>query len=125
MTARSIVLKSLASLVAVFVASGWATEADAASVMSRLCNVDQVGVFENRIHIKCAPDPDKAYTKDIPYYAMAITGDARVIDNIIALAIGAKQVNKPLVIWFDMDDYRSVPGCQGSNCRKLTAAALE
>ena len=101
-----------------------APEAEAAT-MSRLCKVDQVGVMNNRIHIKCAPLADKAYTKDIPYYAMNLTEDARKVDNIIALAIAAKQINKPLVVWFDWDDYRSVPGCQGNDCRKLVSAALE
>lgn len=96
--------------------------------MSRSCNVDQIGVYANRIHLKCIPDPQRAYTGDIRYYAMAITGDARVlgvVENIIALAIGAKQTNKPMVIQFDMGDYRSVPGCQGNDCRKLVSAALE
>jgi len=98
---------------------------DAQAAQSRLCDVDQVGVFENRIHIKCVPIADKAYTKDIPYYAMAMTKPKAVIDNIIALAVGAKQTKKPLVVWYDFSDYKSVPGCLGSNCRRLVAAALE
>jgi hypothetical protein len=106
-------------------ALAWASQAQAAQIMSRTCNVDQIGVFTNRIHIKCVPIQGTAYTNEIEYYAMAITSDARVIDNVIALAIGAKQTNKPLVIQFDMDDYKSVPGCQGHDCRKLTGAALE
>jgi hypothetical protein len=28
-------------------------------------------------------------------------------------------------LWFDMDDYKSVPGCLGSDCRRLKGAALE
>jgi len=97
----------------------------APEIMSRTCRVDQVGVFGNRIHVKCAPIAGTAYTSAIPYYAMAINTDARVIDSVIALAIAAKQTNKPLVVQFDMADYASVPGCQGNNCRKLVAAMLE
>lgn len=96
-----------------------------AQSQSRLCDVDQVGVFENRIHIKCVPIADKAYTKDIPYYAMRIDKPKAVVDGIIALAVGAKQTRKPLRIWFDFGDYKSVPGCQGNDCRRLVAAALE
>ena len=100
------------------------TSAQAQS-QSRLCEVDQVGVFENRIHVKCVPIADKAYTRDIPYYAMRIDKRKAVIDGIIALAVGAKQTRKPLRIWFDFGDYESVPGCRGNNCRRLVAAALE
>lgn len=117
-------LKAIAVAAVAFTAAGWTNNASAATV-SRMCSVDQVGVFGNRVHVKCAPENDKAYTRDIRYYAMAISQDAKVVDNIVRVAIGAKQTNKPLVIWFDMDDYRSVPGCQGSDCRKLIAAALE
>ncbi len=92
---------------------------------SRMCNVDQVGVMANRIHIKCAPNPGQAYTKDIPYYAMRLNEPEAKIDNIIALAIASKQIRKPLVVWFDQSDYKSLPGCLGSNCRRLVAAALE
>jgi len=97
----------------------------ASAQQSRLCEVDQVAVFANRIHVKCVPIASAAYTKDIPYYAMATSKPKVLIDNIIALAVGAKVTRKPLRIWMDMSDYSSVPGCKGSNCRRLVAAALE
>lgn len=118
------ILKSLA--MAAMLAGGMLASTGAqAQSQSRLCEVDQVGVFENRIHIKCAPIADKAFTKDILYYAMRIDNPAVMVDNIVALAVGAKQTRKPLVIWYDFNDYKSVPGCQGVNCRRLVAAALE
>ena len=120
-------LMSLAVL-AMLTTATWTTSANAETIMSRQCRVDQVAVFANRIHLKCNVDPGKAYTGDIRYYAAAITADARtsiMVESIVALAIAAKQTNKPMVIGFDMDDYRSVPGCQGSDCRKLVSAALE
>lgn len=119
----AIYLNKAALLIVACFAMFYASDAHAAQ--SRLCEVDQIGVFENRIHIKCVPIASKAYTKDIPYYAMAMTKPKAVIDNIIALAVGAKQTKKPLVVWFDFSDYKSVPGCQGNNCRRLVAAALE
>lgn len=118
------IFKLLVVGTAIFSASTWSSGAVAQSD-SRQCYVDQVAVFSNRIHLKCNPDKQKAYTSDILYYAMAISEDAKLIDNVIALAIGAKQTNKPLVIWFAPNDYRSVPGCQGNNCRRLSAVALE
>lgn len=113
----------VAALIAASIVLFYASNAQAAQ--SRLCNVDQVAVFENRIHIKCNAIAGKAYTKDIPYYAMAITKPKAVIDNVIALAVGAKVTKKPLVVWFDWNDYKSVPGCRGNDCRRLVAAALE
>ena len=115
---------TLATAVATGVGIGFATSANAADI-SRLCEVDQVGVMGNRIHIKCAPIAEKAYTKDIPYYAMSLDEKPAKIDAVIALATTAKQIRKPLVIWFDWDDYKSVPGCQGSDCRAMRGVALE
>lgn len=120
-------LVSLA-LLATLAATTWAIPAKAESIVSRECRVDQVAVLANRMHLKCNVDPRQTYTGEIRYYAVAITADARtgiMVESIIALAIAAKQANKPMVIRFDMDDYRSVPGCQGSDCRKLVSAALE
>lgn len=102
----------------------FSTSANAAR-QTRMCAVDQVGVMENRIHIKCTPIEGQAQTQAIYYFAMNLSEDARKVDNIIALAIAAKQLRKPLVLAFEHDDYKSVPGCQGSNCRKLLAVALE
>lgn len=104
---------------------GFSVQPAAAATMQRLCSVDQVAVIEGRIHIKCAPNPQQAYTKEIPYYAMPLNEPPAKIDAVISLAIAAKQIRKPMVLWFDMDDYRSVPGCQGNNCRRLHGAALE
>lgn len=115
-------------LLATLVATAWTAPAQAEGIMSRQCHVDQVAVFANRIHLKCNPDPQKAYTGEIRYYAAAITGDARnatMVESIIALAIASKQARKPMAISFDMDDYKSVPGCRGNDCRKLVSAALE
>lgn len=115
-------LTALAGAFVLFLA--WPVQAQAAD-MSRLCEVDQVAVLANRIHIKCAPDDAKAFTKDIRYYAMSLSQPPAKIQGVIALATTAKQIRKPLVIWFNWDDYRSVPGCQGIDCRVMSGAALE
>jgi hypothetical protein len=104
---------------------GFTAQPAAAANSQRLCNVDQVAVIESRLHIKCAPNPQQAYTGEIRFYAMGLNEPAAKVDAIISMAIAAKQLRKPMVLWFDMDDYRSVPGCQGTNCRRLNGAALE
>ncbi len=94
-------------------------------INSRVCVPDSVAVFSNRIHVKCKPDPKKAFTKDIRYYAMAIASrNSKQVDYTLQVLLGAQTSNKKLRIWFDTHDYKSVPGCQGSDCRKLTGAAI-
>jgi hypothetical protein len=82
-------------------------------------------VVDNRMHIKCAPVPGVAHTQAIYYFALPLSEPAAKIQGLIALAIEAKRIKKAMVLWFDMDDYKSVPGCQGSDCRRLVGAALE
>ena len=109
---------------AILFGGGVVADAQAADI-SRLCEVDQIGVMSNRIHIKCAPVEGKAFTRDIQYYAMSLSQPEAKINAIITLAATAKQIRKPLVVWFNWDDYKSVPGCLGQDCRVLIAAALE
>ncbi len=98
----------------------------AAQVQSRDCNPTEVAVFSNRIHVRCAPIPSKAYTSDIPYYAMKLAGgDGRQVRMTLELMSEAKANGRKLRIWADMSDYKSVPGCQGSNCRRLTGVAMK
>jgi hypothetical protein len=117
-------LLAVAILAAVGVIPWPGTEASAAT-QNRRCAVDNVGVIEGRMHIKCAPNPQQAYTGEIRYYAMPLNEPPAKIQSIVMLAIESKRVAKALTLWFDMDDYRSVPGCQGHDCRRLQGVALE
>ncbi len=101
----------------------FAPEAQANS--QRSCMVDSVAVVDARMHIKCAPNPSQAYTNAIPYYALPLSEPAAKVESLVALAIEAKRQRKAMVLWFDMEDYKSVPGCQGNDCRRLRGAALE
>ena len=101
-----------------------ASSAQAATI-SRNCAVDNVAVIEARMHIKCAPIPTIANTHAIYYFAAALSEGPAKIESLVMLAIESKRIKKPLVIWYDPEDYASVPGCQGNNCRRLSGAALE
>lgn len=106
-------------------AAGTSSAPASASTLSRSCPVDSVAVIDNRMHIKCASIPGVAHTQAIYYFAMPLTEPAAKIESIVTLAIEAKRIKKAMVLWFNMDDYKSVPGCQGSDCRRLLGAALE
>ena len=89
-----------------------------ASNRTRVCKPENVGVFNNRIHVKCAPISGQAYTSDIRYYAMKLT-DTPQVTATLQLLLFAKAHNRQLSISFDESDYQSVPGCQGGDCRRL------
>lgn len=96
-----------------------------AATVSRNCDVDSIGVIDGRMHIKCAPIPAVANTQAIYYFAMNLSEGAGKAQSLVALAIEAKRIKKAMVLWYDPEDYQSVPGCQGNNCRRLRGAALE
>jgi len=94
-------------------------------ITNRICTPTAVSVFSNRIHVKCKPIQNKAYTGDITYYAMAIPKvNSKRVDYTLQTLLAAKANNRKLRIWFDFGDYASVPGCKGNNCRKLTGVSL-
>ena len=98
--------------------------AQSSSAQSRDCKPVEVAVMQNRLHVRCAPISGRAYTLDILYYAMAFGGESTQSALTLDLLLAAKAAGRDLRVWFDMSDYASVPGCQGSNCRRLHAVAM-
>lgn len=96
-----------------------------AAAQSRSCLVDNVAIIDDRMHIKCAPNAQQAYTKEILYYAMSLKESSIKVESIVMLAIASKNRNKAMTLSFDPEDYKSVPGCQGNNCRALKGASME
>lgn len=56
---------------------------------------------------------------------MALGRDSRQAAFTLDLLLAAKAAGRNLRIWFDMSDYASVPGCRGSDCRRLHGAAMQ
>ena len=93
-------------------------------ILNRSCNPVSVGVFSNRIHVRCKVNARKPYTKNIVYYAMAINSrNSKQVDYTLQAILAAHANNILLRIWFDNDDYKSVPGCRLKDCRRLTGVA--
>lgn len=117
-------IKKIAGLAALTLATGLATSLPAdASNRTRVCKPATVGVFSNRIHVRCEAIGGQAYTEDIRYYAMKLD-DSPQVQATLQLLLMAKAHNRQLSISFDESDYKSVPGCQGSNCRRLRWASM-
>lgn len=94
-----------------------------ADTRTRVCQPVEVAVFQNRLHVRCAPISEQAYTSDIRYYAMKLDNSVQV-QATLDLLLMAKANNRALAIRFDEGDYQSVPGCQGGDCRRLVWAAM-
>jgi hypothetical protein len=99
--------------------------AHANATQSRICTPTEVAVLESRIHVKCQPIADQASTKDIIYFAVSRKADANLADQILQVLLAAKSSRQNLRVWFDPKDYSSVPGCQGNDCRRLHAVAIQ
>lgn len=115
----------MAALAGVFMAGAgvFAVRADAASV-ARDCLVDSVAVIEARMHIKCVPAPS-GLGHDVTFYAMNLSEGSAKVEGLIMLAVESKRRNKAMRLWYDPNDYQSVAGCLGNNCRRLLGAAME
>jgi hypothetical protein len=101
-----------------------AAPALAEQIDSRDCKPEEVAVFETRVHVKCAPIAKKAETENIRYFAIATKDKAGVLPYVVEMLVAAKAANRELKIWYDRSDYKSVPGCSGSDCRRLTAVVM-
>lgn len=115
-----------AALAGVFMAGVAAVGGRAeAATQQRDCLVDSVAVIGQRMHIKCAPVAGAAYTTQLTYYAMNLSEGAAKVQSIIMLAIESKRRNKAMKLQFDNEEYQSVAGCLGHNCRLLQGAIME
>lgn len=110
----------------------------AATELSRTCWIADVGAFTNRVHVRCARATGSAlgglYTRDyvpppepdagIVYFAVGATSDPALADRVIALANSASQQNKQVHIFYRTDPVENPPGCQPSDCRRLTGLVM-
>ena len=119
MRTRKVII--LAALVVSGFAGLSAMAGSAEAATSRNCKPTAIAIFNNRIHLKCAVIKSQAYTEDIPYYAMSIKSAGARLGGIIQLLVSAQERGRTLRIWFDTGD---VPGCKGSDCRRLTGVSL-
>ncbi|MEL7108246.1 MAG: hypothetical protein AAGJ68_00745 [Pseudomonadota bacterium] len=110
------------SVLALTVSIATSLPADASN-RTRVCKPATVGVFSNRIHVRCESINGQGYTEDIKYYAMKLD-DSPQVQATLQLLLMAKANNRELSINFDESDYNSIPGCQGSNCRRLRWASM-
>lgn len=91
---------------------------------SRACKPVEVAILASRLHVKCAPIPKKAETEDIMYFAMSVKDKDGIFPFTLETLLAAKAADRDLKIWYDRSDYKSVKGCNGSDCRRLTGVVM-
>ena len=113
---------ALAALVAAMALSGDAL----ASPSSSACTVVEVGVFPDRVHIRCsAPTVPGG---DIVFFAIS-SADELVADRFVSMGMSALVSGRPMFFTFDTDysihSFSDAPGCLAETCRIPTAFFLQ
>lgn len=75
-----------------------------------LCNVNNVAVFDSRIHVRCNPADGS-----IAYFAYATSSPNA--NRYLALANTAYALGDRLYVYYYSDTAHNPPGCQTGDCR--------
>jgi hypothetical protein len=107
-------------LAAVFVSP---RDANAADYGSAPCTVSEVGVFENRIHVKCA-NPQAGAFGQITFFAVSTANSANAA-RFLTLFDSALVENRKLTIQYELFDISGEQfGCRSTDCRAARGAIL-
>lgn len=98
-------------------------EANAAEYGSAPCTVTEVGVFENRIHVRCK-DQQSGVFGPIWFFAVS-TGNASNAARFLTLFNSALVENRKLTIQYELFDMSGQAfGCMANDCRAALGAVL-
>ncbi len=96
-------------------------EVSAALLNYYVCSPVEVGVFTNRVHVRCAaPAPG-----NILYFAVA-TADSKHAARLLSLLLTSQVAGKNVGINYNPSDLSgSAIGCANSDCRLISWAAMQ
>jgi hypothetical protein len=77
------------------------------------CSIQNVGVFDNRVHVRCWNGAGAVF------YFAAPTSDAVRANRILSLLLTAQAAGKRLEVGYDPAANGSGFGCQVANCRPI------
>jgi hypothetical protein len=108
--------------------AGSSTQAQAQAQADANCQIVDVSVFTDRVHVRCNVNPAGAALmfqsgQSVIYY-FAVANSSPYATSFLALATAAKQANKSLVITYRTAPGSNPPGCAASDCRGAIAARL-
>jgi hypothetical protein len=86
------------------------------------CYVNNVAVYENRIHVRC----DAPYQETgIWYFAYPTDSSTGYTANrLLAVGQTAGVLGYPVWVYFDLDPDSNPPGCNTGDCRLLTGISM-
>lgn len=93
-----------------------AQEVEPAAPAGHICNISEVGIFDNRIHIRCytGGEPGGAIT-----YFAAPTSDTQRAARLLSMMLTADAAGKRLFVAYDTAASGAAFSCAVSNCRPI------
>ncbi len=87
-------------------------------------NVNNVAVYENRIHVKCA-SVNIVGTNNVYYYAYPTGGfDGYTASRMLAVGQTAFALDKPAWLYYEANISYNPPGCNTGDCRLLVGISM-
>lgn len=84
------------------------------------CTINNIGVFTNRIHVKCSPG-DGA----IAYFATsAVPSNQLYANRMLTILNTGFALGKKVIIYYNSSSANNPSGCAASDCRKMTDIIL-
>jgi hypothetical protein len=117
-----------ATALAAAVLAGSSTQAQTQAQADATCQITDVSVFTDRVHVRCNVNPAGAALmmqsgQPVIYY-FAVPNSSPYATSFLALATAAKQANKSLVITYRTAASNNPAGCGAGDCRGAIAARL-
>ena len=105
----------------VFARGVLASPAEDTAMATASCTPVAVGVFENRIHVRCSAAV--VIGTDTIYYWAYPTSDSAGASRFLSLFETARATNQTLTLFYTADDLSGQSfGCINSDCRRLWGA---
>ena len=82
-----------------------------------MCTVNNVAVFESRIHVRCTTAPGAYPTV---FYFAASTSNAMFANRLLTLMNTALALGKPLGIYYEPSASYNPAGCNSGDCRAIS-----
>lgn len=94
----------------------------AAAEQNRVCKVENVAAFTNRVHVRC--DAVAGGGLIVPPVFFSVEVSSPLADKLLILGAAAIETNRPLHLTYEGLPGQNNPGCQVSDCRRLLSVWL-
>lgn len=101
-------------------------EQDGDRAYSGTCTIEDISVYENRIHVRCQSDIGGLVSPGVYYFAYSLTTTEKALqaNRYLAMLNTAYALGKNPGITWSTDSADNPSGCLINNCRLLTAVVI-